>query len=346
MTAAPFFSRPATRALVIGSFFALTLPLCAYLTLLSGGQTQKIIGMPVPMQIYFVGLGVTHFVLTFTVYLSAENRRHFTSTARNALVFWVLPLAPFAFLAAWWGFALDARFVLATTAVAIVIRALDFQHVSRQGFGVLQLIKGSARARLPRWSTRTENGHFLGLAALLLWTFVHEQTLDIGSWVSWLLIAWTVTCFMATLTAYAIAFRAGADRRELGAALFYLCVQTAALSLAIFHFAFYACALAIHYVEYHLVMGRRALRVPAQPGDNVLHALQRSPALLYVGLLLMSMAWFGIGRMQGTFVDASITKRTLVHIFDGLFVFHYVVEMSIWKFSDPYFRKSIGPLYG
>jgi hypothetical protein len=32
-------------------------------------------------------------------------------------------------------------------------------------------------------------------------------------------------------------------------------------------------------------------------------------------------------------------------IFDGLFVFHYFVEMLIWKFSDPYFRRTLGSLY-
>jgi hypothetical protein len=35
----------------------------------------------------------------------------------------------------------------------------------------------------------------------------------------------------------------------------------------------------------------------------------------------------------------------VVSVFDGLFVFHYFVEMLIWKFSDPYFRRTLGSLY-
>jgi len=34
-----------------------------------------------------------------------------------------------------------------------------------------------------------------------------------------------------------------------------------------------------------------------------------------------------------------------VSIFDGLFVFHYFVEMWIWRFSDPFFRRTLTPLY-
>jgi hypothetical protein len=35
----------------------------------------------------------------------------------------------------------------------------------------------------------------------------------------------------------------------------------------------------------------------------------------------------------------------LVHVFDGLFLFHYFVEMHLWKFREPYFRNSLAHLY-
>jgi hypothetical protein len=35
----------------------------------------------------------------------------------------------------------------------------------------------------------------------------------------------------------------------------------------------------------------------------------------------------------------------LIALFDGIFVFHYFVEMFIWKFSDPHFRKMLAGLY-
>jgi hypothetical protein len=35
----------------------------------------------------------------------------------------------------------------------------------------------------------------------------------------------------------------------------------------------------------------------------------------------------------------------LIALCDGLFVFHYFIEAFIWKFSDPYYRQTLGPLY-
>ena len=45
----------------------------------------------------------------------------------------------------------------------------------------------------------------------------------------------------------------------------------------------------------------------------------------------------------------SLTKPfnylVLIAVFDGLFVFHYFVEMLIWRFGDPFFRKTLVGLY-
>ena len=35
----------------------------------------------------------------------------------------------------------------------------------------------------------------------------------------------------------------------------------------------------------------------------------------------------------------------MLAMFNGLFVMHYFVEAFIWKFSDPFYRKSLMPLY-
>ncbi len=61
-------------------------------------------------------------------------------------------------------------------------------------------------------------------------------------------------------------------------------------------------SLAVHYVEYHVIMAPRVFREPIAAGDRAL--------AVALGL-----------------------QRPLR------------VPMSIWKFSDPYFRKQLGPLY-
>ena len=35
----------------------------------------------------------------------------------------------------------------------------------------------------------------------------------------------------------------------------------------------------------------------------------------------------------------------LIAVFDGLFIFHYFIQMFIWKFSDPHFRKGPSGLF-
>jgi hypothetical protein len=35
----------------------------------------------------------------------------------------------------------------------------------------------------------------------------------------------------------------------------------------------------------------------------------------------------------------------LLALFDGLFVFHYFIEALIWKFRNPFYRATLGPLY-
>ena len=42
---------------------------------------------------------------------------------------------------------------------------------------------------------------------------------------------------------------------------------------------------------------------------------------------------------------AASSYTALVAVFDGIFVFHYFVEMFIWKFSEPHYRQTLGPLY-
>jgi len=43
--------------------------------------------------------------------------------------------------------------------------------------------------------------------------------------------------------------------------------------------------------------------------------------------------------------DGQSTSLLLFALFDGLFVFHYFLESFIWRFSEPYYRQTLGPLY-
>ena len=339
--AAPFLMRALPRRLIVGSFFALTLPLSALLILRSKATLGATFDTPLPVLVYVYALGLTHFLLTFAVYLSAANRRHFVSSWRNVAMFLIAPLAPFVFFAFWNGLALDARFVGAALALGYAVRSLDFLHLSRQSFGVLQLFKGRTSG-MPRWTVRVENAYFLSLAVLLFTTFLNGSRFDARSKLVWLAVAVSAALLVTVLVSYGLALRNGGNR-QLVMALVYLTLQTLASLLAVYQLGLYSCALAIHYVEYHLIMGQRVFRGPITAEDQALAAVRRRPLLLYGAIFLGVMLVFGVETAKDTATRGS--TNLLIHLFDGLFVFHYVLEMSIWKFRDPYFRGSIGPLY-
>jgi hypothetical protein len=341
---APYLARPGPRALVFGSFVLVALPLAVYLVV-AMRVGLKPSSLPIA-QAYFVLFGITHFFLTFTVYMSSSNRRHFLASRRNVLVFLVAPLAALVGLAGFYGFGLGVRFLLANVIVFTTIRGLDFYHVSRQSFGVLQLFKGSSARAIPAWTRTAENHFFLSLAVLMFLTFMSDLRFDARSPLVWAVMIVSAGLLLVVLYGYARGLRAGADRKQTAVALAYLAIQTGSSLLAVYRTELYIASLAVHYVEYHVIMAPRVFRSPTTDADRALAIVRRFPLALYGVLGLAAASWWLLFRAQGAFAAGPVSARVLVHVFDGIFVFHYIIEMSIWKFSDPYFRKTLGPLYG
>jgi hypothetical protein len=44
-------------------------------------------------------------------------------------------------------------------------------------------------------------------------------------------------------------------------------------------------------------------------------------------------------------VTESVALRFAVHIFDGIFMLHYVLDAFLWKFHNPFYRSQLYPLY-
>jgi hypothetical protein len=330
--AAPYLMRRSSLALILGSFFFVALPLSAYIAVAS----QK---GPVA-QAYIVLFGITHFFLTFTVYLSAANRAHFTSSPRNMFLFLGAPLAALFGLALFYGLNLPARFGLFATALFTATRGLDFYHLSRQAFGMMQIFKGKNNRVVPAKIRSLENVYFLVLAIAMFLTYANDLRFDARSPLTWAVLGVALVMLVMIVAAH---FRAGGDAKTRNAALAYLGVQTGSCALAIWRTDFYVASLAVHYVEYHVIMAPRVFRAPIEKTDTMLAIARKAPLGLYGVLVLLGAAWWLLFRAQEVYTAGP--SRALVHVFDGLFVFHYVIEMSIWKMSDPYFRKTLGPLY-
>lgn len=358
-----FFQRKLPCQIILATFPLLTVPLVVALALTTNHSF---------LMVYIWLFGLTHFVLTLSVYLQSENLRHFRESGKNIFLYFVVPLVILMGFYLVGVFQLRARFPLFAICFLACIRALDFNHLNRQTFGVYQLFK--ARTGLPPapGTKRAEQAYFYCLTALLYSTFLaggvsplllprrwQSMSALIASPGPMLLPLGILQAVAALLTAMTAGFgvlsvvllvrtwNRGGRRTGLAEALGYFGFQTLAALLAVVSSPLYFAALATHYVEYHVLMFPRCFYTPLDESrglDRWFAGLRRHRIAFYAFLLTVA----GIVMMFTTPAGPGphpIRFLAVVSIFDGLFVFHYFVEMLIWKFSDPFYRRSLGSLY-
>ena len=334
-----------------------------------------------PLSWLFVWVfGMTHFVLTFTIYLTAANLRYFAANWRNALVFFAAPVAILVGMDLVHAFKLGARFLLFAGLFWGAIRLFDFYHLNRQTFGVLQMFKGRTRVSFPAGLRKLENAHCVSGVLLLMTTFLAGGVSPLALADGWLTVvaadvpdgptlapvgvlqvAWVglaaanVGLFAAVLAGVARTRRLAGGGPGFGAVAAYLTFQSVGVWAAAAYLPLYLAALAVHYVEYHVLMVPRCFHAPLDPAHRIDRAfgwVRRQPILFYTLLLVLaavalagSVAGMGVmGRSPATLAKP-FGYLALIAVFDGIFVFHYFVEMFIWRFSDPHFRKSLSGLY-
>lgn len=366
-TAVGYFQRTLPVALILGAFFVFTIPLASLAVLRPDSPGFLRLEL-----LYLCGLGITHFVITPVIYLQSANLRYFASTWRNRIIYFAIPIAIFV------GFDLYRSLEIAILLPALdigfrlLIRTLDFQHFGRQSFGVLQLFKMRAGAKFPAWQKRAEAAFSWTVPALLLTTFLRGGRWDAPNSPGWLVgasiaLATTLAALFAVVIAGMLHAARSAERpATLLAPAAYFVLQTGSCLLAFASTALYGFALAMHFVEYHVLMMPRCCEVKldiAHTSDRILDRLRRNRVIFY-GVILL--AAFGVAMLTGvgtSAIAAMIAQLTamwqsigggttpassytaFLALFDGIFVFHYFVEMFIWKFSEPHYRQTLGPLY-
>jgi hypothetical protein len=368
--AAGFFERRMPAWIILASFLFVTLPVVAALIYTNSHKL---------LFFYIWIFSATHFVVTFTLYLQSENLRHFTATRRNLVLFVLIPLGIFAVFYLTRVLRVAPQFPTLAIFFAAAVRILDFNHFNRQSFGVYQLFKARTGRRVAPLAKKLENLYFISLSAMLFITYLSG---GLSPWIArgrfhsiggmsfaqplaplpYLSAAAAVCAAIAAIllaTSLLLVIRAGRSslptdglRPGLWEGVVYLFFQTLSAGLAIAFLPLYTTALAIHYAEYHVLMYPRCFRSRldlTQAVDRWYQALRGSRALFYAVLIMisgvvtltttMSGAW---GRVDGVH---NIPYIAIIAIFDGIFVCHYFVEMLIWRFSDPFFRKSAVSLY-
>ena len=131
--------------------------------------------------------------------------------------------------------------------------------------------------------------------------------------------------------------------------------QSASSGLAMYDMSLYIFCLTMHYVEYHVLMAPRCFDTPLdaqQPTDRLFGRLRRNRILFYAVIVLVA----GIANFDDHLHDGNLRHPRLDYrgrrrhgscwrSSTGLFVTHYFVEAFIWKFSNPFYRQSLTPLY-
>jgi hypothetical protein len=349
-----FFQRDLPAYAILASFLVLTLPL----TLLAAyaPDSQRIRAVLV---VYIFVLGVSHFVLTPTIYLQSSNLRYFNGSWRNRIIYFAIPVAIFLFFDLYATFQVAVVYPLAAMAVRAGIRYLDFSHFSRQTRGVLQLYKTRAGIKFPAWTRPTEALYFFALSLLLFTSFVGGGRFALNTAASLIVAVSTGALFVAMAAGFVVAHIRSASRTAILLPLLYFLFQTSAAVLATYNLAFYGVALAMHYVEYHLLMSPRCFKStldPGSPTDKVFGMLRANKLVFYSLLFLVALivtvftADFSamlamLQGLAGRGRQMPSSSLVLFALFDGLFVFHYFVESFIWRFSEPHYRQTLGPLY-
>jgi hypothetical protein len=249
----------------------------------------------------------------------------------------VLILLLFAWVEAW---PLKALAPAGATYFYLAVRFADFFHVGRQSVGVLQIWKAPLKDALPSWLRHAENALFVGLALLQLETYAMGGTFPFDRMSAWLPALLLAGLFLMIVVQYLVPLSAYETRKAGLLALSYLVMQAVCAALAVYATWLYLTILALHYIEYHLLMAPRCFGENAGPRTGVLGFLRR--AGVFYGLMAVVVVLF---EARSFVVSESVALRFAVHIFDGIFMLHYVLDAFLWKFHNPYYRSQLYPLY-
>src|SRR5437868_7023360 len=118
-----YFQHTLPVALILGAFLVITLPLTCLA--LWDPESPQLLRLEI---VYLIGLGVTHFVITPTIYLQSTNLTYFNSTWRNRLIYFAIPVGIFLLFDLYRALQVAALVPLLDIVFRLTIRALDFQH--------------------------------------------------------------------------------------------------------------------------------------------------------------------------------------------------------------------------
>jgi hypothetical protein len=340
--------------LIFLAFFAITIPLS--LVQLSAAVAPEVKRWL--MVSYLFLLGNTHFAITWALYLNSSNLSHFRSSLGAKVVYFVAPVAIMAAFFVSGVLEVPAEGTLAATWFFVVVTAVDYFHSVRQSFGVLQMVKGRARgAAFPRYLMKADNAYFLSLWILEVITFLNGAEKDFDGAFEWssvparVMVVVAAVLFGVVIHGFVKAWRQAGERAALAAAVAYFLLQSASSWLVVYRSRLYFASLAMHYVEYHVLMVPRCFEGELDPSKRMDRAAGwlRRHKLVFYGAVVAVAACVSAGpllALGGIHVTHDSRFGWLfVNLLAGIFAAHYFVEAFVWKFRNPFYRQTLSPLY-
>jgi hypothetical protein len=366
-----FFQSSLPANLILLAFFVITIPLTVLITL---NPTSVVVGL------YIWLFSMTHFVITFAIYLNRSNLTYFSKNWSNRIIYFILPISIFVILDICHVTQFGVLFPGFALFVFALIRLMDFNHLNRQSFGVLQFFKLQSELNYPATIRRWEMIYFNLWTLLLFTTYLSggtspflqgEGPLHLGILempvYGRILLPIDILQFISLGLGIAIGLvflylnwnyrQARRGHIDLGVdkPLFYLVVQSFSPLLGVISLWFYMATTAIHHLEYHLLMIPRCFQIQLDETsrvDRFFGWLRSNPIRFYsIVIFIAGLATLFIGAGMGAMgmidstSDRPIPLIALIAIFDGLFVFHYLIDGFIWRFSDPHYRSTLAGLY-
>ncbi len=257
-----YFERAHPAFLILASFLVLTVPMCV-LGVIDPEWVRRYYLKPVFLWL----LGVTHFVVTLTIYFQSSNLRYFAATWKNRLVYFLIPIAIMVFFDLYAALDLSIAWPALNIVVLAGVRFAENAHVCRQSYGVTQLFKRRAEQLYPPWMKDLEYYYFWVMTGVLWLTFL-AGGFDRRNLVVVAGAALMVAMLVGLLVGHALTWQHTRDRAVV-APCCYLMFQTGSAALAMYDMSLYIFCLAMHYVEYHVLMAPRCFDVPLDPKMGV-----------------------------------------------------------------------------
>ena len=307
---------------------------------------------------YVLLVGNTHFAITWALYLNSANLRHFESSGLRKIIYFMMPVSIMALFCAIGVLGLPSAGTRVTLWFALGVVTADYFHVIRQSFGVLQLFKRRAEVAFPAYLAKVDNYYFLSLFVLQLITFLNgvennfDGRFDPTSRSTQAMVGVATLLFARVVNGFVKAWRKPDSNKEaLLVAFGYLLLQSASALLVVYRTRLYTASLAMHFVEYHVLMAPRCFKSELDLStrvDRAAAAFRRHKSVFYAAVVFIA-ACVSAGTLLNM-VGASVTSDSgfgwlFVNLFNGIFVAHYFVEAFLWRFHNPFYRKTLAPLY-